>query len=91
MTTTAWDSYGTGKYEKCANCMVHCGYEPTAVTDTVTRPIKALKVWLQGIETEKPMVAEISLDKQRPAEFVFEKQVKGFVDASGEPESRRRA
>ena len=24
-------------------------------------------------------------------EFVFEKQVKGFVEASGQPESRRRA
>ena len=91
MTTTEWDSYGTGKYEKCANCMVHCGYEPTAVIDTAAHPIRALKVWLQGIETEKPMVAEIPLDKQRPAEFVFEKQVKGFVEASGEPESRRRA
>ncbi len=91
MTTTAWDSYGTGKYEKCANCMVHCGYEPTAVIDTAAHPIRALKVWLQGIETEKPMVAEISLDKQRPAEFVFEKQVQGFVEASGQPESRRRA
>ncbi len=91
MTTTEWDSYGTGKYEKCANCMVHCGYEPTAVIDTAAHPIRALKVWLQGIETEKPMVAEIDLSKQRPAEFVFEKQVKGFVEASGQPESRRRA
>ena len=91
MTTTDWESYGTGKYEKCANCMVHCGYEPTAVIDTAAHPIRALKVWLQGIETEKPMVAEIDLSKQRPAEFVFEKQVKGFVEASGQPESRRRA
>ena len=30
METTDWDSYGTGRYEKCANCMAHCGYEPTA-------------------------------------------------------------
>src|SRR3546814_11138318 len=35
MEETDWDGYGTGNYEKCANCMVHCGYEPTAVTDTV--------------------------------------------------------
>ena len=91
MTTTDWESYGTGKYEKCANCMVHCGYEPTAVIDTAAHPIRALKVWLQGIETEKPMVAEIDLSKQRPAEFVFEKQVKGFVEDSGQPESRRLA
>jgi len=25
-----WETYGTGKYEKCADCMAHCGYEPTA-------------------------------------------------------------
>ncbi|MBI4212111.1 MAG: adenosyl-hopene transferase HpnH, partial [Deltaproteobacteria bacterium] len=34
MQTTEWDRYGTGRHEKCANCMVHCGYEPTAVDDT---------------------------------------------------------
>ncbi len=31
MEGTDWDSYGTGNYEKCANCMVHSGYEATAV------------------------------------------------------------
>ncbi|MGZ2903007.1 DUF3463 domain-containing protein, partial [Pseudomonas aeruginosa] len=25
--TTEWDRYGTGNYEKCAECMVHSGYE----------------------------------------------------------------
>lgn len=34
MDTTPWDHYGTEKNEKCADCMVHCGYEPTAVMDT---------------------------------------------------------
>ena len=32
--TTAWDRYGTGRNEKCADCMVHCGYEASAVDDT---------------------------------------------------------
>src|SRR3546814_12613194 len=50
MEETDWDSYGTGNYEKCANCMVHCGYEATAVTDTVMHPLKALRVWLKGPE-----------------------------------------
>jgi hypothetical protein len=27
---TDWETYGTGKYEKCADCMVHCGFEATA-------------------------------------------------------------
>ena len=88
METTDWDSYGTGKYEKCANCMVHSGYEPTAVIDTVNHPLKALKVMLKGVDTEGPMAPEIALDKQRPAEYVFEKQVKSFVDHAGEEAPR---
>ena len=76
MEETDWETYGTGNYEKCANCMVHCGYEPSAVADTVAHPIKALKVWLRGFETEKPMAPEISLASQRPAVFVFDELVK---------------
>ncbi len=33
--TTDWDSYGRGRNPKCANCMAHCGYEPTAVMKTM--------------------------------------------------------
>jgi len=79
METTDWESYGTGRYEKCANCMVHCGFEPTAVSDTVAHPFKALKVALKGVETEKPMVPEVDLSQQRPAEYVFEENVKAFA------------
>jgi hopanoid biosynthesis associated radical SAM protein HpnH len=32
--TTEWDSYGRGRDPRCANCMAHCGYEPTAVVAT---------------------------------------------------------
>jgi hopanoid biosynthesis associated radical SAM protein HpnH len=31
---TDWDKYGRGKDERCANCMAHCGYEPSAVFAT---------------------------------------------------------
>ena len=35
METTVWDDYGTESGNpQCANCMVHCGYEPTSVNDT---------------------------------------------------------
>lgn len=34
MEQTEWENYGTGRNEKCADCMVHCGYEATAVDDT---------------------------------------------------------
>ena len=73
--TTDWDSYGTGRYEKCANCMAHCGYEPTAAHAAIANPFQALKVALGGIRTEGPLAPEISLDHQRPAEFVFSEQV----------------
>jgi hopanoid biosynthesis associated radical SAM protein HpnH len=33
--TTDWDSYGRGRDPRCANCMAHCGYEPTAVLATM--------------------------------------------------------
>jgi hopanoid biosynthesis associated radical SAM protein HpnH len=75
MEQTDWDSYGTGNYEKCADCMVHCGYEATAVMDSVRHPLKALRLAMRGIETEKAMAPEIPLDKQRPAQYVFENHV----------------
>lgn len=75
MQETDWDQYGTGKYEKCANCMVHCGYEPTAVNDTVKHPLKALKIWLRGINIDKPMTPDIPLGGQRPAIDVHEELV----------------
>ena len=81
MEETRWDIYGTGNYEKCADCMVHCGYEATAVADTVAHPLKALKVALRGFETDAPMAPDILLDNQRPAEFVFEDVVKGLSEA----------
>ncbi len=33
--TTDWDAYGRGKDPRCANCMAHCGYEPTAAIATM--------------------------------------------------------
>ena len=79
MESTDWDGYGTGNYEKCANCMVHCGYEATAVTDTLNNPLKAWKLSRKGVNTEGPMAPEIPLDKQRPAEFVFDSLVRDAV------------
>ncbi|WP_447971846.1 adenosyl-hopene transferase HpnH [Nitrospira sp. M1] len=34
MEETPWERYGTGRNEKCQDCMVHCGYEASAVEDT---------------------------------------------------------
>jgi hopanoid biosynthesis associated radical SAM protein HpnH len=75
METTDWDRYGTGNYEKCADCMVHSGYEATAVTETIRRPWKAAAQVLRGIRTEGPMAPDVPLDNQRPAEYVFSRHV----------------
>ncbi len=56
---TDWGSYGAGKNPKCGNCMVHCGFEPTAVDDTVRHPFKALRVALFGPRTSGPMAPEL--------------------------------
>jgi hopanoid biosynthesis associated radical SAM protein HpnH len=75
MEETDWDLYGTGNYEKCANCMVHSGYEATAVTETIRRPWRALAQVVRGIRTHGEMAPEIALDRQRPADFVFSRHV----------------
>ncbi len=87
MNETEWETYGTGNYEKCANCMVHCGYEPTAVNDTVKHPLKALGVFLRGVRTEGPKAPDIQLANQRPAEFIFDRLVAEAVSEvhTGEP------
>jgi hopanoid biosynthesis associated radical SAM protein HpnH len=59
MNETDWDSYGTGNNAKCANCMAHCGYEPTAVEDAVKRPWKGLWTALRGVRTEGPMAPDL--------------------------------
>jgi hopanoid biosynthesis associated radical SAM protein HpnH len=80
VATTDWDKYGTGNYEKCADCMVHSGYESTAVMDAVRNPLKILAVAMRGPRTEGPMAEEIDLSKQRKAEYVFSRHVQDSVD-----------
>jgi hopanoid biosynthesis associated radical SAM protein HpnH len=91
METTDWDSYGTGRYEKCANCMAHCGYEPTAAEATFKHPLKALWVALRGPRIEGPMAPEIALDNQRPAQFVFSQQVQQKLSEIRGAEAKEKA
>jgi len=91
METTAWDRYGVGNYEKCANCMVHSGFEATAVADSLKRPWQLLRLALWGVRTEGAMAPEISLAKQRPAEFVFSRHVEqALADIETSEASRKR-
>ncbi len=86
MDTTEWDKYGVGNYEKCADCMVHCGFEATAAIDAFSKPWKMVGAMLKGPKTEGPMAPEIDLSNQRPADYVFSQHVeKAMAELSQEP------
>ncbi|HLO78402.1 MAG TPA: adenosyl-hopene transferase HpnH [Magnetospirillum sp.] len=68
MEETDWSAWGTGNYEKCADCMVHSGYEAAAVADSVRHPLKAMVAAWTGPRTWGEMAPEIPLDGQRPAQ-----------------------
>ena len=91
METTDWDSYGTGRYEKCANCMAHCGYEATAAEATLKHPLQAIRAALRGPRTDGPMAPEIPLDRQRPAQYVFSDQVQQKLTKIRSAEAREKA
>ena len=74
---TQWNNYGTGRNPKCANCMMHCGYEPTAIDDTLVHPLKALQVALYGPRTTGPMAPELPVVyKERPVQTGPEDRVR---------------
>ncbi len=91
METTDWDAYGTGRYEKCANCMAHCGYEATATEAIMQHPLEALKIAWRGVKTEGPMAPEISLENQRPAQYVFDSNVQLTLSQIRANEAREKA
>ncbi|MBV9317626.1 MAG: adenosyl-hopene transferase HpnH [Gammaproteobacteria bacterium] len=58
MEETEWERYGVGRNPRCDNCMAHCGYEGTAVSDALAHPLKALTVALRGPRLSGPMAAD---------------------------------
>ncbi|MGC1778651.1 MAG: DUF3463 domain-containing protein, partial [Xanthobacteraceae bacterium] len=91
MDTTDWDAYGTGAYEKCANCMAHCGYEATAAQAMMDHPLQAAMIAWKGIQTEGPMAPEIDMSAQRPAQYVFDSNVQLTVSQMRSNEAREKA
>lgn len=45
---TDWSQYGRGRDPRCANCMAHCGYEPTAVLATTASLTESLRAVRSG-------------------------------------------
>ncbi len=91
METTDWDAYGTGRYEKCANCMAHCGYEATAADAMMKHPMEALMIGLRGVKTEGEMAPEIDMSKQRPAQYVFDSNVQLTMSEMRANEAREKS
>jgi hypothetical protein len=91
METTDWDTYGTGRYEKCANCMAHCGYEATAANAMMEHPLQAAMVAWRGVKTEGEMAPEIDMTQQRPAKYVFDSNVQLTVTEMRANEAREKA
>jgi hopanoid biosynthesis associated radical SAM protein HpnH len=45
---TDWSRFGRGRDPRCANCMAHCGYEPTAVIATASSLRQTLRAAVSG-------------------------------------------
>jgi len=93
MEGTDWGAYGVGKYAKCSNCMVHCGFEGTAAREGMRRPWEFIRVGMKGIRTEGPMAPDIDLSQARPAADVHAEQVASQLARirSEDPEGYARA
>jgi hopanoid biosynthesis associated radical SAM protein HpnH len=64
---TSWEDYGNGRNPKCANCMLHSGFEPTAVNDAITHPFKAFWSYCRGPRTKGPMASERPASGRNPS------------------------
>jgi len=58
MEETDWSRYGPGRHPQCTHCMLHSGFEATAVNDTLAHPLKALSVFWRGPETDGPFAPD---------------------------------
>ncbi|WP_174279823.1 adenosyl-hopene transferase HpnH [Sphingomonas bacterium] len=92
MDGTDWDDYGVGRYEKCSNCMVHCGFEGTAATDSIRHPLKMFGIGRNGVRTDGPMAPDIDLSGARPAADVHSTHVERELTRirEADPEGFRR-
>jgi len=54
LETTAWEKYGRGRDPRCANCMAHCGYEPTAVVATAASLRQSLRATTEQVRAQLP-------------------------------------
>ena len=59
LETTDWSRYGQKSGNpKCANCMVHVGYEPTAVLDAFSNSKKFGEMVIDFLKISRPLQPE---------------------------------
>ena len=70
LETTEWSRFGhRSGNPKCANCMVHVGYEPSAVVDAFSSPKKILELAWDILSTKRPN-PQISAARLKRADFL---------------------
>ncbi len=86
--STEWDNYGVASgNQKCQNCMVHCGYEPTAVDYTfggvggIWANVKAILAPLYPDRAAAKMLEDEAKKPHRPIERLV--QVGLATDVAG--------
>ena len=48
MSDDLWERYGVGKDARCANCMMHCGFESASIFGAVSNPKDAMAMVRRG-------------------------------------------
>jgi hopanoid biosynthesis associated radical SAM protein HpnH len=70
METTEWERYGRASGNRaCQQCMVHCGYEPTAVDHTFSGPgglWATVRAMLDGTYTDPEAAAMLAEEARKP-------------------------
>ena len=90
LNDTEWENYGRASGNpKCANCMVHCGYEPTAVNHTFATfggmwaTIKAMIFNTYASPNAKQRLAEEAQKPHGPLAHLVQLGFAGDVKAKG--------
>ena len=48
MSEELWERYGVGNDPRCANCMMHCGFESASIFNALTSPKDAYTMVKEG-------------------------------------------
>jgi len=51
-TDALWEKYGVGVNDKCANCMMHCGFESATIYSAISSPVGAASL-IKGLITKR--------------------------------------